>query len=124
MANESMVPSIHAQACYCASCEDLRRAKAPKPEADPTTRKPRYSLIPWRAVPELVEVLEHGVPKHGAHGWRTSNHTVEEYIDKAMRHLAAKLAGQHLDPESKRSHLAHAAADLLIAIELDQEIPF
>jgi hypothetical protein len=78
--------------------------------------KPRYSLLPWRALVEVVAVLEHGATKHGAHGWRDKRET--EYRDKALRHLAARMRGEVTDAESGRPHLACAIADLLIALEL------
>lgn len=83
--------------------------------------KPSLSLLPWAAFPEVAEVMQSGVAKHGAHGWREpGKHTTAEYLDKALRHLAAHLAGVKLDAESGKKHLAHAAADLLIALELDR----
>lgn len=83
--------------------------------------KPSLSLLPWAAFPEVAEVMQSGVAKHGAHGWREpGKHTTAEYLDKALRHLAAHLGGVKLDAESGKKHLAHAAADLLIALELDR----
>lgn len=39
-----------------------------------------------------------------------------KYFDAAMRHLTAWISGERLDPESGRSHLAHAICCLLIML--------
>jgi len=83
--------------------------------------KPSLSLLPWAALPEVAEVMQSGVAKHGAYGWREpGKHSQGAYLDKVLRHLASHLGGTKLDAESGKRHLAHAAADLLIALELGQ----
>ena len=43
---------------------------------------------------------------------------VERYLDSAFRHLL-KMETEPLDPQSKLSHLSHAAWKLLASLELE-----
>lgn len=82
------------------------------------TAKPRYSLLPWKAVDELVRVLEHGAAKYGPENWRKVTNGRQRYLNAALRHIAAVLAaGERNDAESGFHHLAHAAVSLLFALE-------
>lgn len=77
----------------------------------------RYSLLPGRALAEVVDAFAHGAAKHAPGDWATRGDT-DHYYDKAMRHLEAyRVRGEELDAESGVHHLAKAAADLLIMLE-------
>lgn len=58
-----------------------------------------------------------GREKYGAFNWRKDSITASTYIDAAFRHLASWWDGENVDPESNVSHLAHAAAGLLILLD-------
>lgn len=112
-------PGVGCEECRCSSFRTLEQLRVALLAATAEV-KPSLSLLPWAALPEVAEVMQSGVAKHGAHGWREpGKHTTAEYVDKVLRHLAAHLGGVKLDAESGKRHLAHAAADLLIALELD-----
>jgi len=83
--------------------------------------KARWSLIPWGALAEAVEVLEHGARKYAPHNWRRVSGARGRYSDALLRHVAAWAAGEWCDRESGRPHLAHAVccALYLIAFELE-----
>lgn len=91
--------------------------------------KPRWSLLPWRAVAAVVDVLEFGAAKYKPGNWRHVENGKQRYFDAAMRHLLeyqmAREAGRDvhglLDPESKLHVLAHAACDLLFLLALEIE---
>lgn len=62
--------------------------------------KPRWSLVPWGVVSEVVVCLEEGAAKYGAHDWQQQDPDL--YFDALMRHLMAWRQGQQVDPESVR----------------------
>lgn len=83
--------------------------------------KPRWSLIPWAQLAQVVEVLEHGARKYGDFNWRRVPLASDRYFDAAMRHLVAWRHGERLDPESGLPHLAHAICCLLFMMWFDDE---
>lgn len=88
---------------------------------EPTGRKddlgkPRYSLLPWEAVEEVVKVLNHGAKKYADNNWIKVPNAQDRYFSAAMRHLVAWKTGEVLDGESGLSHLAHAACCILFLL--------
>lgn len=79
--------------------------------------KERWSLIPWRAMREVVKAFTAGAEKHdrdGKIGYLTANPV--DYFDAAMRHISEYQCGVRTDHETQLHPLAHAAASLLIVI--------
>jgi hypothetical protein len=76
-------------------------------------------LVPPVALEELAWVLKLGADKYGEYNWRKTGVCASTYISAAFRHLNAWRDGEDLDPESSRSHLAHAMT--CFAIVLDAE---
>lgn len=106
---------------------------APKPvEYKADAGKPKISLLApmWPAIVEVVRVLEFGAKKYEKDGWismATDEKTAAQVewtrsTDAAVRHIMGDdkhegwVGGEDLDPESKLSHLAHAACDTLFAL--------
>lgn len=81
--------------------------------------KPQFSLIPPIAEKAVAEVLTFGANKYGPDNWRNVEEAERRYMDAALRHLNAYRAGERIDDESKRNHLAHATCCLLFLLELD-----
>lgn len=81
--------------------------------------KQRWSLLPWRAVSLLVDVLTFGAKKYGAQSWRNVDPT--RYDDALGRHLYAWRIGERNDPESGLPHLAHALCNVAFMLELDEQ---
>jgi hypothetical protein len=86
------------------------------PEADETAceavkydvGKPRYDLVPWDALEEVVKVLNHGALKYNDRNWE-SGMDWSRMFAAGMRHDVAfwqKLEDE--DPESGLPHLAHS----------------
>lgn len=73
--------------------------------------KPRVGLIPPEYVMETAAVLTSGAEKYGADNWARGAEW-SRYFDAAQRHLWAWRAGEDTDPETGRSHLAHASCCL------------
>lgn len=93
-------------------------------EAKPAFRKadagkPRPSLLPAKALHDVVAVLEHGAQKYGVDNWRNVDDK-RRYLDAALRHLMAVMEGglDEEDGDSGLPHLAHAACSLLFLLEL------
>jgi len=83
------------------------------------TNKPRWSLLPEGAVQEVIEVLEFGAAKYSENNWQKVPDARTRYYDAAMRHLDAWWGGQKADPETGKSHLAHAVCCLMFLQWLD-----
>lgn len=81
--------------------------------------KLRWSLLPWSALKEVVEVLEFGTLKYDENNWQKVE--PRRYLDAAFRHLVAYTNGEKLDPESGKHHLAHAVCCLLFLVWLDNK---
>lgn len=74
--------------------------------------KPDFSLIPLEALKEVCHVLEYGANKYERNNWlKPTNGDVS--FACLMRHMMKWQAGEAVDEESGRSHLAHAACNIL-----------
>jgi hypothetical protein len=78
--------------------------------------KPRLELVPWTAVSEIAEVLTFGADKYGANNWCRGARW-GRYFAALCRHIFAWWRGENLDPETGKSHLAHAGCCLLFLME-------
>lgn len=95
---------------------NLRGVKFDEGKAD-------YTLLPWKALERIQEVLDYGAKKYEPHGWREVEDGCHRYQAAALRHLFSFMRGERVDPESDLSHLSHAAVNLMFVIELLQEEP-
>jgi len=74
--------------------------------------KPRWDLLPFDVIEEIVKVLTMGAQKYEDHNWKKIENIPERYFAALMRHMAAWQAGETEDQESGLSHLAHAGCCL------------
>ncbi len=93
--------------------------------------KPRWDLLPWGQVEDIVKVLTFGAQKYadgvpdsvfgsaGDNNWQSVEHPTQRYFAAAMRHITANIMGEKLDPESGLPHLAHAGCCLLFMAWFD-----
>ena len=79
--------------------------------------KPRYDLIPFRALDEVAKVLTFGAKKYPPHNWKTLTDLESRYLAASLRHISAEMQGERTDDESGLSHLAHAITCLMFVIE-------
>lgn len=113
--------------CECEVCRDKReliRRLRSEPSDEPGRKddagKLRYTLLPWKAVDEVVRVLEHGAQKYGEDNWQRVPEARRRYLDAALRHIVAvTAAGEDKDRDSGRHHLAHAVCSLLFILEFE-----
>ena len=82
--------------------------------------KPRWSLLPWRELREVVEVLTFGAHKYSDGNWKHVT-PPERYRDALMRHFSAYSGGERVDAESGRAHLAHVVCCALFLMWFDAE---
>ena len=78
--------------------------------------KPDPTVLPPRALLEVALAIQTGDAKHGA-GTRFDGGS-RRHVAGALRHELAFLDGREFDPETGLHHLAHAAARLLLALEM------
>lgn len=86
--------------------------------------KLRWDLLPLDVVEKLVEIYEFGANKYEENSWRTIKNGYKRCRAALFRHLSAYDKGERLDPESGKSHLAHAAWNALSMVyfaEKDQK---
>lgn len=85
--------------------------------------KPQWSLLPFKALKEVVDVLTYGAKKYAPDNWKKVPNAEQRYIDAGFRHFTAYAAGEKLDPETGKSHLAHAMCCLLylLAFEIGED---
>lgn len=79
--------------------------------------KPDYSLIPPRALNDLVKVLTFGAKKYDRDNWKKVENAEQRYFAASQRHLWAVLRGETHDPESGEHHYAHALCCIMYLLE-------
>ena len=134
--SECLYVSVHGDSQPCVSCDDngnnwvLSPQYNPekvafKPQVIPPTGvkydngKPQWSLLPFRALTQVVEVLTYGAKKYAPDNWKKVPDARRRYIDAGFRHFTAYAAGETHDPETGKHHLAHAICCLLYLVAFD-----
>ena len=84
--------------------------------------KPRLELLSNYAITEMAHVLAYGASKYGDDNWRKGI-AWRRLTGAALRHILAFQDGEDLDPETNRSHLAHAMCMIMFALESTRTHP-
>lgn len=95
----------------------------PTEDAKTGEGKPDWTLLSYRALEEVVKVLEFGGKKYPRDSWkRKTGEYKQRYQAAAQRHLAEIIKGNAIDPESKLPHAAHLLCNamFLTDFELDE----
>ena len=79
--------------------------------------KPRVDLVPPRTIIEVAKVFGYGASKYGPRNWERGIAQSRLY-GSTLRHLFAWCGGEDIDQESAHLHLAHAAANIMMMIDL------
>jgi hypothetical protein len=82
--------------------------------------KPKLGLISSSLLWAIASVLTIGEQKYGAHNWRGGMNWSRPY-DALQRHLTAWWDGESLDLETGKSHLWHAACELMFLVEYEMK---
>lgn len=80
-----------------------------------------YTLVPFEGLDEIVKVLMFGAQKYDRHNWRLVANAKQRYAAAAFRHLTAYNKGEHFDPETGISHLAHVGCCILFMLALEKQ---
>ena len=83
--------------------------------------KPRWSLLPFKEIEEIVDVLTFGAQKYEDDNWKKVPDGRDRYFSALIRHLTAWWNGERLDSQSGKSHLAHAGCCLLFLMWGDKQ---
>lgn len=83
--------------------------------------KPRWELVPFRAMKDVVDVLTYGSKKYADDNWKIVPDARKRYVSAAFRHLTDWADGEKKDKETGKSHLAHAICCLLFLLWFEQE---
>lgn len=82
--------------------------------------KPKWSLLPFKALAEVVDVLTYGARKYAPDNWKKVPDARTRYVDASFRHFIAYINGEKNDSETGLSHLAHAICCLLFLLAFDK----
>jgi hypothetical protein len=74
--------------------------------------KPELSQVDPLLLEEVARVLEFGAKKYARNNWRKGQ-PVTKLLDSGMRHMAAILRGEDIDPESGCKHWAHVCCNMM-----------
>jgi len=80
--------------------------------------KPRISLLSSDAIIEIAKVATMGAEKYDDNNWRKGMKW-SRLMDAAERHLLDYNKGYRIDKESKLSHLAHVAWNIMALLEYE-----
>lgn len=86
------------------------------------SEKPDMSLLSSLALIKVAEVMTFGKKKYSAHNWRKGI-SYCRLLAAALRHIFAYLGGESIDPESGKSHIAHAICCLMMILEFETTRP-
>lgn len=114
--SNSMTQLDEVRACKVATSDKVifEPGKAPKFDS---TKAPMH-LIPVKPLKDVAEVLAFGADKYGAQSWREGEMIAwSRSYSAILRHLMAFHSGEDNDPETGKSHLAHAACCVLMLLE-------
>ena len=78
--------------------------------------KIRMDLLPFESLEEIADVLTFGAKKYSDNNWKLVEDPIRRYESAMLRHISAYKKGEMKDPESGKSHLAHAGCCLLFLI--------
>lgn len=76
------------------------------------TGKRQWSLVDFKSLESMVEVLEFGAEKYEKWNW-TKGMPVTQVSESLLRHMFAFLSGQDKDPDSDCDHLGHIMANAM-----------
>lgn len=74
--------------------------------------KLKWSLVSWKALEPMVEVLMFGATKYAPWNW-AKGLKYTEISESLQRHLNSFMEGEDNDPESKLSHIGHIMCNAL-----------
>lgn len=101
--------------CKCLSCQNSKSimdGQELKTGEKKDNGKPRWELLDYSAIEEIVKVLTLGAQKYEARNWELGIH-YGRVFGAVQRHLSAWWMGESTDKETGLSHLSHALTELM-----------
>ena len=88
--------------------------------------KPQLSFVLGfrKALGALARVFEQGAIKYERDNWKKGGKPDAEYIDSALRHMAALADGELYDPDTGCLHAAHVMWNMGALLELNVLAPY
>lgn len=80
--------------------------------------KPKMSFVARSLLTAIAYIMEPGAVKYGRDNWRGGMDWSRPY-DALLRHLTSWWDGESADLETGKSHLWHAACELMFLIEYE-----
>lgn len=94
--------------------------KATNPKDSIGIRKWRqFATLPWVALAHVAAAFGEGMAKYGKFNWRVIGVKSSVYFDASIGHMMAWYEGENIDKDSGLSHLAKAAASILILLDAE-----
>ena len=84
--------------------------------------KRQWSLVDFKSLEPMVEVLEFGAKKYAPDNWKKGQST-KELCESMLRHMFAFMDGEDKDPESGTDHIGHAMCNLMFISHNHREKP-
>jgi hypothetical protein len=81
--------------------------------------KLEWSHFLWDEAEEIMEILQFGAKKYAWGNFAYVPNARERYFSALIRHVKAWNKGEEADPETGKSHLAHAGCCLMFLMYLD-----
>lgn len=78
-----------------------------------------WHLMPGDALEEILYILQFGANKYAERNWEKGMNW-SRCFGALMRHMWKWWMGEHTDPETGRSHLAHAGCCILFLIAYEK----
>ena len=97
-----------------------------KPKLDSTigrkfdTGKVKYRLLSPHFIEGVGSILTSGAEKYDEDNWLIVPDARKRYTDALLRHVYDYLKGNKNDDETGKSHLLHAACNLMFLYEFDE----
>jgi hypothetical protein len=84
--------------------------------------KRKWSLVDFKSLEPMVEVLEFGERKYAAWNWKKGQ-AITELCESLLRHTFAFMDGEDEDPESHLLHIGHMMSNLMFMSYVLREKP-
>src|ERR1700676_3987996 len=81
--------------------------------------KPDMSLLSPIAMIKIAEIMTFGKKKYSRDNWR-GGIVYTRLLAAALRHIFSYLRGEAKDPETGKSHIAHASCCLMMLLEFEE----
>ena len=82
--------------------------------------KNRVDLVDPQFILGVGDILTFGAKKYEPNNWQKVSDPINRYYAAALRHLLAWRNGEKTDPESGKSHLYHAACNMMFLSWFDK----